>query len=661
MHYDVQSINPLPADKQIFINSSLLPLAVGFWENALLLRPSHAPIRLSRKCVGNHYFMDESDLYPSCADRCRTHTTCGEVIVPADHLLQCRTCPLPNPLSCVFSGHSTGTGILNADFLLYVSVVESQRCKNEDTIAYAAHCQQEAELDRPIAGHVNICPNALSTHSHDLEILVSTIKHEILHALGFSAGLYAFFRDENGRPRTPRNRHNRPISFNREKGYYDASNAVVKTVIRDWWTADGMIEHPVHLMVTERVRKEARRHFNCSELDGAELENQGGEGTALTHWEKRVFENEAMTGTHTQNPVYSRVTLALMEDTGWYKANYSIAESLHWGRDLGCQFAMKSCGDWIRTRHKNNESVAPFCSDIKHDGHRSLATTKCTDQRDSLALCNLVPYKSPLVPEYRNFVHLKGVRQEGLYHYGGSVEIADFCPYNQEFEWKAVNFTDRRDSRCELETNVPDGSNAIMEVYGHGSRCFDLAISWTERKCGRARIYSQFMAGCYAAFCVNGRLYLRVFNSTKLYPCYKENQLINIHQIVDGWLREGSILCPSCEDICPTNSSHWLTDLELTSKGHLEFSTDFDKRNYPKARNRILKECLPPPKMELDGYGSIDDPPLSEPCSALSLVQMSPLSKLLCSSLIMVLFTQALSLNLFVILKNIVHSSDFLI
>ena len=33
---------------------------------------------------------------------------------------------------------------------------------------------------------------------------------------------------------------------------------------------------------------------------------QGEEGTALTHWEKRLFENEAMTGTHTQNPIYSR-------------------------------------------------------------------------------------------------------------------------------------------------------------------------------------------------------------------------------------------------------------------------------------------------------------------------------------------------------------------
>ena len=36
------------------------------------------------------------------------------------------------------------------------------------------------------------------------------------------------------------------------------------------------------------------------------LEDQGEEGTALTHWEKRLFENEAMTGTHTQNPIYSR-------------------------------------------------------------------------------------------------------------------------------------------------------------------------------------------------------------------------------------------------------------------------------------------------------------------------------------------------------------------
>lgn len=142
--------------------------------------------------------------------------------------------------------------------------------------------------------------------------------------------------------------------------------------------------------------------------------------------------------------------------------------------------------------------MAPFCNDIKHDGKKSLATTRCTDQRDSLALCNLVPYKKPLPIDYRNFNFLDGVKSEGLKHYGGSVELADFCPYNQEFEWRAVNTTDRRDSRCELEGNFPgENANSIMEIYGNASKCFDLAVTWTEKKCGRVKTYSQYMAGCY--------------------------------------------------------------------------------------------------------------------------------------------------------------------
>lgn len=157
--------------------------------------------------------------------------------------------------------------------------------------------------------------------------------------------------------------------------------------------------------------------------------------------------------------------------------------------------------------------TGPFCHDIKHDGTRSLATTRCTDQRDSLALCNLVPYKKALPVDYQNFDHLPGVRRDGVKFYGGSVELADFCPYNQvamvlrslshmhcsqEFEWKSVNSTDRRDSRCELDGNVPpEDTNAIMEVYGSMSKCFDLESSWTERKCGRVRTYSQYLAGCY--------------------------------------------------------------------------------------------------------------------------------------------------------------------
>ncbi|VDK67351.1 unnamed protein product, partial [Onchocerca ochengi] len=532
--------------------TSLLPEAVNYWQIALAVRPTAMPIRLYRKCISNLYYMRVYEKRQSCVLGCKNETSCGEVIIPDEHLYQCRYCISPDSQNCDITGPPDGIGVPNTDFLLYVSAVLSERCKNIDTVAYAAHCQQEAHLDRPIAGHVNLCPNALSTALHDREVLISTVKHEILHALGFSAGLYAFFRDDNGNPRTRRNRYNKPVSLNKEHGYYNWDQNTIQTIIRhDWWTAEGMISHPVHIMVTPRVQQEAQRHFNCSDLEGAELENQGGDGTAFTHWEKRLFENEAMTGTHTQNPVYSRLTLALLEDSGWYKPNYSAAEELLWGHHLGCEFAKKSCGEWIRNRREKNLLLAPFCNEIKHDGKRSLATTRCTAERDSLALCNLIPYRKPLPVEYRNFAFLDEIQDENAIYYGGSVELADYCPYNQEFEWKAPNSTERRDSRCELDGNfAPNQANSILEVYGNQSKCFDLATFWTERKCGHIRTFLQYKAGCYQYECSEGRLNIGLFNGSFFYPCYFTGQYIHIRKIINGWLREGVIICPSCEEIC---------------------------------------------------------------------------------------------------------------
>lgn len=69
------------------------------------------------------------------------------------------------------------------------------------------------------------------------------------------------------------------------------SNRVIKTVTRpDWRVRDGNVTRTMQMIVTPRVVEEVRRHFNCSDLEGAELEDQGEEGTALTHWEKRIFE-----------------------------------------------------------------------------------------------------------------------------------------------------------------------------------------------------------------------------------------------------------------------------------------------------------------------------------------------------------------------------------
>lgn len=62
-------------------------------------------------------------------------------------LQQCRMCS-ENGKSCGSAGLTHGPGVKDADFLLYVSALTTERCGQEDIVAYAAYCQLEAELDR---------------------------------------------------------------------------------------------------------------------------------------------------------------------------------------------------------------------------------------------------------------------------------------------------------------------------------------------------------------------------------------------------------------------------------------------------------------------------------------------------------------------------------
>lgn len=87
-----------------------------------------------------------------------------------------------------------------------------------------------------------------------------------------------------------------------------ADNTTVARVVRDnWLVSGGSVSKPVQMLVTPRVKREARRHFRCRELEGGELEDQGDLGTSLTHWEKRVFGDEAMTGNHQELEIRGQV------------------------------------------------------------------------------------------------------------------------------------------------------------------------------------------------------------------------------------------------------------------------------------------------------------------------------------------------------------------
>lgn len=542
LYYDI-SVYRLDEEKFELINNTVLPEAVRFWESALMVRRAVSTIRLNRKCENNQLFYRRDEVY--CKNACSEKTTCGEVEVPDEHLEVCRTCNDTGQDCGAQPGSVRGQGIDGADFIFYVSATQTERCNKGQTVAYAAHCQQEAALDRPIAGHANLCPDNIVTKRQELEILLSTVKHEILHALGFSVSLYAFYRDQEGNPLTPRVENGKPL-LNEKLQARQWSDRVIRSVHRpSWLVRGGSLARDVLMMVTPRVTEEVRKHFNCPQLEGAELEDQGDEGTSLTHWEKRVFENEAMTGTHTQNPVYSRLTLALMEDTGWYRANYSMAQPLLWGRGLGCDFVMKSCKEWMDKRHARGESIAPFCAKVKRDP----LETECTSDRSSVALCNLLEHTEQLPRMFQNFDEIAHVApgQEGFY--GGSVSLADYCPYIQEFTWRSKNVV-VRGSHCRyFENNPHKEKNFALEKYGDDSKCIlHTNKMWEERSCTQLRQWQHWGSGCYEYHCADGRLHIHVENYT--FTCYAENQKVTIQLLSNGWLHNGVLLCPPCSKLC---------------------------------------------------------------------------------------------------------------
>jgi len=245
-----------------------------------------------------------------------------------------------------------------------------------------------------------------------------------------------------------------------------------------------------------------------------------------------------------------------MEDTGWYRADYDRAQNLVWGHGLGCNFVKKSCMEWISETTKLGKDPLPYCNKVKSEP----LETQCTDDFTSVALCNLVKYNSELPPQYRNFDFLPSVPVENVSYYGGSVLLADYCPYIQQFTWRA-NTVIIRGSHCYYEENNPETEkNFALEEYGNSSKCFyHTKDMWEERSCHQKRQWQHWGSGCYKYECTDGLLRIIVANRT--FTCTYPGQELRIQLIANGWLHQGGLKCPNCTDLCDDCSGDGLNDV----------------------------------------------------------------------------------------------------
>lgn len=541
-HYD-SSVGGLGQEGHILKN--IVEQAVKFWENSLQVKGPSGTLRLQRTCARGKPIHRTGFDFSVCNGPCAESSQCNKITIPDQHLQPCYQLNGSN----IVTSSDSGDGV-TADFILYVSAWNGGRCEIGNTVSYALFCRQEPDMDRPVAGSINFCPNNLAIAEKDLSHLLDIAKHELLHTLGFSRALFAFYRDENGNPLTPRDSlTGLPENYDSDAGLYIASEKVVKAFTRtNWNVRGGVINKTLNYIVTKKVKEEAQKHFQCSLLEGAEIEDYMSEGTALSHLEKRIYEDELMSGGYTLSPSLSRITLALLEDTGWYVANYSQASDNFWGKNLGCNFARKSCKYWIEQQNQGGLEISPYCNKLRSN---SELDTKCSHDGSAVISCNLIKYDNPIPGQYQNFDNFtgSGITQADLQYLGGSQALADYCPYYEKFSWTPLH-SEKRTSLCKLPDHISPKGNYLLEVHGLESICLEHTNKWQLSQCHGSMSSYYWGSGCYHVTCSKQTGLSILLASGQQFYCHHDNQILDVSITTKNWLHQGTIICPNCTEVC---------------------------------------------------------------------------------------------------------------
>ena len=302
---------------------------------------------------------------------------------------------------CPVSDTLRSTIVPNTDIFIIITARPSNKR------GFTARCAADQKY-RPTIAHINIAPEFLEITPY--KKLLNTAIHEIGHALGFSPFYYNYYLDAYGVPR-------------------GKSNVIRKFQERG---------HEVLKLITPSAVRAARRHFGSMLVNGLELEDSGGKGTAQAHVEKRIYGNEIMTGWPSSLlGVASDILLSVFEDMGWYRVSKNYAESLHHGNGEGLQFAERRCNKWPRTY---------FCSSMN-------AEIGCTADGRAKAFCQNFEFKSQLPSHYQYFSDWP--------RKGGYSELNDHCPI---FNMQPLSCADASSKGSYRKIEVLGNHHAVLLV-----------------------------------------------------------------------------------------------------------------------------------------------------------------------------------------------------
>ena len=305
-------------------------------------------------------------------------------------------------------------------------------------------CQFDA-FGRPIAAQLNFPPVSMAGIAATSEQLEDTVLKQFMTMLGFSGSRFSTYRDGIGGP--------------------------VRSNVTTMYSQGGKT---VEAVVTPNALAAARDHFDCPTLAGVELED----GVPQAAWETRIYDGEIMSGetTISNDRALSAITLGLLEDTGWYIPDYSVAEPFSWGKGEGCGFAQDTC-----------DTFGPeyFCAPTAR---------ACNADRTAAASCSLVQYPADLPPNFQYFADPKQ---------GGLSQLADYCP-----RYAPIAPVCADDSQPLTSTDMIRGI-----TRGPDAACFDATLVQNP-----FTPPSSPLANCYTAVCSGTTIDITVGGNTVSCP-----------------------------------------------------------------------------------------------------------------------------------------------
>lgn len=379
---------------------------------------------------------------------------------------------------------------VEADLLISVEFSESVK---GSTVATASGYEFEEYSGRPIVGLVQYNKN-FTVKKNAIKGNLDTAIHEIAHILAFNSEYFSEFIDPITLTKIPRDRV--------------LMESKVNGVSRK-------------VLITPNVVRAARKHFGCDKIEGMDLENHGEDGNDFSHWKERLMYGDIMIGENGTEDSISEITLAVFDDSGWYRTNAFTGALFSFGLNQGCAFFEEKCVENGVTQFKNDYCVGA-------------GESNCDPSHRQRTFCSIKTFDKDVPCTYQHFSNPR---------LGGSQPLAEFCP----LPLKIADDVDELKNNCIYGQKNPLPEIAEYETIGVNSACFVSNVYDRSKRTYNWAAGKDFNSACYEFRCNEAERIVEVSVGGKFYKCPREGGAIEVSPTA---LSKGTIQCMDFNLVC---------------------------------------------------------------------------------------------------------------